>query len=135
MHTVSIIVAESQSHWLPWIRAWQGEHDQVVVVAQHQDEPYGELGKRVLHRIRQLRGDGARIERVALVGNDRWNREDTGSRSSMMRWLAGMIAGARIVLDPSSTTRGLRGLASAAGEHVPSAAPRISVGEPPRQAA
>lgn len=144
MHTVSMIVAESQSHWLPWFHAWQGKHDQLVVVAQHEDEPYGELGERVMHRIRQLRGDGARIQRVALVGNDRWNREDVMSRSSMMRWLAGMVGGApgqaRIVLDPSNTTHprakwGLQALASATTEHVPATATHISVREPPRQAA
>jgi len=107
MNTVSIIVAEHGSEWLPWAQALRGVHS-TIVIAQSAAEDDDTFALRVSDRLRHLESKGMVVEHAAFVGSERSDHKARAQRSAILRRLSSLLAlegrKARLYLDAATRT-------------------------------
>ncbi len=120
----SVLIAERDSRWQAWARAWRAPSHELVLLVQHATESQGEFFERVKQRLESLGLQGHRLKQVVLAGGSVWDAESLRMRAQMIRgilkrfartaqstWLW-LDAGAK----SGAAALGMRAIADAVGE-------------------
>jgi hypothetical protein len=81
----SVLIAERDSRWLEWARAWRAPSHELVVLVQHHEESQVEFFERVKERLESLSRQGRRLRQVVLAGGSVWDAPSLLIRAQMIR--------------------------------------------------
>ncbi|HEX7479373.1 MAG TPA: hypothetical protein VF331_16340 [Polyangiales bacterium] len=120
----SVLIAERDSRWLDWARAWRAPAHELVVLVQHEKESQGEFFERVKQRLESLGRQGRRLKQVVLTGGSVWDAEAVRMRAQMIRGILTRFArtaqSAWLWLDAGAKSGvaalGMKAIADAVGE-------------------
>jgi hypothetical protein len=120
----SVLIAERDSRWLDWARAWRAPSHALVLLVQHQEESQSEFFERVRRRLESLALQGHKLKQVALAGGSLWDAASLLARAQMIRGILTRFArsaqSAWLWLDAGAKSgaaaTGMKAIAAAVGE-------------------
>ncbi len=104
----SLIVAERNSDWTPWVDRFKADAPDVVVILQEKDEKTNDFAVRVRDKVRELVAEERAPSWATLVGGGRTDSQVLESRSLMLRAIASEMAkgpGGRVLLSDAGADR------------------------------
>ncbi|HEX7477230.1 MAG TPA: hypothetical protein VF331_05450 [Polyangiales bacterium] len=86
------LLAERDSRWIDWARAWRDPQHILVLLVPHGEESREEFCDRVQARLKRLPADGDRLRRVVLTSGACWDGPALLGRAQMIRSILARIA-------------------------------------------